>query len=160
MTRTEISQAIVATNRFNIGHMTLAAGVASCCEIYLEGFHILWRVVVVRDRCARHFDVITTEEEQERVARETNDIRDEHELNCAFGFELESLEEEAADEDADTCAGYCDRAGKDARLTLAQAELRLEIFREKHDEAADNHQLHARAETRYNVNWVRYQTPH
>lgn len=140
--------------------MALAAEVAGGRQVHLERLHVLRRVVVVRNGRSGHFDVVTAEEEQKRVAREANDVGHEDELHSTFGFELKAFEEEAADEDADASAGDGDGAGEDARLALAQAELRLEVLRQEDDKATDDHQLHARAEARHDVHRVGYQTPH
>lgn len=160
MARGEVSQAIVSADWLDIRHVTLAAEVAGSCQIHLERLHALRCVVVVGDRRAGHFHVITTEEEEKRITSQADDVRDEHELNCTLRFELESFKEATSNEDSDAGPWDGDGSGEYARLTLPQAELRLEVLRQENHETADDHELHASAETRYNVDRVRNQAPH
>lgn len=111
MTRTEISQPVVAANWLHVRHVTFTAKVASSGEIHLKRFHV---VVVVGNSCASHLDVITSEEEQESIASEANHIRHEDELHCTFRLELKSFEEKSPDENANTGSRDGDGSSKHA----------------------------------------------
>lgn len=116
--------------------------------------------VVIRYRCAGHFQIFAAQKEQQSIARQTHQIRDENELNGSFWFQFESFEKTSAEKDADARTGHSDRAGENARLTFAQAELCFQIFRQEHDKSGYNHEFHASAETGHDINRIRYETPH
>lgn len=160
MTRAEVGQAVVAADRLDVGHSTLAAEVAGGSEVHLEGLRALRAAVEVRNSGASHLDVVAAQEEEEAVAEQTDDVGDENELHGTLRPELEALEEAAAEEDADAGTGYGDRAGEDARLTLAEAELRLEVLGQEDDEARDDHQLHTGTEARHHVHRIAHEPPH
>lgn len=84
MARTKVGDTIISANWLNICHGTFAASVAGCREIHLERLHVMWRAVIVGHRCACHFEIITSEEEEQRIAGETDDIRYEDKLDSAF----------------------------------------------------------------------------
>lgn len=64
--------------------------------------------VVVRNRCAGHFDIVTTQEEEKSVARQTDCVRDENKLHSALGLQLKPLQQTASHEDAYTGTWYGD----------------------------------------------------
>lgn len=74
MTRAEICETVVAANWFDVGHGALATKVASGSEIDLKWFVGQCAAVVIRYSCPSHLDVVTTEEKQQTVAQQTNDI--------------------------------------------------------------------------------------
>lgn len=138
MTWTEICQAVVAANRLNVNRRTLAASIAGCREVHLKRLKVRG-VVVVGNRRSGHLHVITAEEEQECVARETNDVGHENKLHSALGFQLEPFEEESSNEDSHAGSGYGDGASEYARLRLPQAELRFEVLWKENHKTAHNH---------------------
>lgn len=76
VTRTEIRQTVVATNGFDVVHVTFATEVASCGQIDLKRFPFAFQAaVVVGDGCSGHLNIITAQEEQKSVTNQTNHIR-------------------------------------------------------------------------------------
>ena len=74
--------------------------------------------------------------------------------------QLELLEEESTQEDAEAGARHSDPSGEQVRLGLADRELRLQVLGQKHKKSGDDRQLHAGAEAGHDVHWVRDQVPH
>lgn len=75
-------------------------------------------IIGIRHGCSCHLDVIAAEEEQQGVAREAHDVRDENELHGAFGPQLESLQQTSAHEDTDTRPGDRNRTWDTQTLKL------------------------------------------
>lgn len=106
MTWTEIRQAIVAAHRFHIGHVALASEITGSCQIDLEWFGLcVGCTVVVRRSGAGHFQILAAQKEEQPVARQANNIRNEYELNSTLGLQFEAFEKAAAKENANTGAG-------------------------------------------------------
>ena len=66
-------------------------------------------MVSIRYGGSSHLDVVASEEEQQRVAREADGVGYEHELHGALRPELQPLQQAAAHEDTDACARDRDR---------------------------------------------------
>lgn len=162
MTRTKVRQPVVAADRFHVKHVTFAAKVARRRQVHLERLHVVLRrrAVVVRYRRASHFEILTTQEEQQPVTGQTDQVGDKHKLDGPLRLQLEPLQDATTDEDSDASARHGDRPREDTGLTLAQAELSLEVLWQEHHESGHDHQLHARPQAGHDVHRIGHQPPH
>lgn len=160
MTRAEIRQTVVTADRLDVRHSALATEVARGSEIHLKGLGALRATVKVWNSGPSHLHVLAAEKEQQAVTHQTDYVGDQNELHRALRPQLQPLQHAPAEEDPDTGARDRDRAREDARLTLPQAELRLEILGQKYHEAGYDYQLHAGSQTRHDVHWVAHEPPH
>ena len=108
---------------------------------------------------AGHLDVLAAEEEEHGVASQTEDVEEDHQLDGPFRPQLESLEDVSSQEDPDAGTGDGDAPGEHAGRALAQVELGLEVLRKEDDEAGDDDELHAGAETSHDVDLVGKELP-
>lgn len=160
MARTKVGQPVITANRLDVVHVALATEITGRRQVNLERLDIMWRAVVVRYCRAGHFQIFAAQKEQQPVARQTDKVRNEHELHGALRFELEALQDAATDEDTNAGTRYRDRTGKDTSLAFAQAELRFQILWQENHKAGNNHQFHAGPKTGADIHRIRYQAPH
>lgn len=120
----------------------------------------MFGVVVVWHGGTGHFQVITSQEEQERITSQTYDVGNEYKRNCSFGFQLESLQYTATYENADTSSRYGNGSSENTSLAFANAELRLQIFWKENHKTRNYHKFHAGSQAGYDINRICHQSKH
>ena len=113
----------------------------------------------IRHCSSGHLDVVAAEEEEHDVTTEAEHVEEDDQLSRSFRLQLKSLENVAAEEDADASAGDGNTAGEHACHALRQIELSFQIFGKKNDESGHDDQLHASSEARHDVDLVGQELP-
>ena len=81
----------------------------------------------IRFRCSSHFNIVAAKKEEKGVTGETQNVKENYELNSSWWTKLESFKKVTTQKDADTCSRNCNATSEHASLKMKTVMLAIYI---------------------------------